>query len=766
MSHTLFPISLPEREWTEFPAQGLSAPASGVIYRNGSNERGVPLGGLGTGFITLCTNSTLDYYSTIFNAFMERNVAPSLGDKPLDGLAVFTRDRSTVPSLKLPFLGLATGGRTWVLSSTEVDGTEGPSNIHYWGHYPVADVEYELDSPVGVGLRAWSPFLPGDGPGSNVPGAVFEIHLRNKTGGPQEGRIGFSFHGPRADEMAFNAHGPRQGLVGNAEYDHRKIDDGVSGVEVLTTWEDMRYSYALGAEGGDDVLTGGELTGEGWGRLGDALPETTPGDSGASIAVDFSLGAGERQTIRFFLGWYAPHWRTMVRRVGLSMNDYSHMYASKFSSARNVVRNLAQGHRSLLKRVLAWQDVIYGEQRLPGWLKDSLVNILAVLPQQSFWFKSFDPDHWWGSEGLFCVNESLLSCAQQACIANDEFGEWATNILFPEQALNKLRTFKHYQRPNGQTPSTLGDGTEGDQPWYDQQLPVDGQVYVHMVDRYWQATGDDAMLGEYYESVKAGMEFMKSIDLDSDGLLEVKGSNQYYDSWPAMAGPAIHISGYWLATLRIAERMAEKMGDREYAEDCRSWIKRGSRSLEEKLWNPEQDSYLLYHQPETGIKSDSILSDQLIGQWFAHIHGLPRIFPEDRTQRVLETIWSHNVKAAQFGVRTAVTPDLGEDKGGLYSGMQAPSYSTLVPSMLMVYAGDAYRGIDVAHSTWQRMVVDGQMAWDMAAHVTQEGKTGAGLEYYHNTMLWAMPMAVLDEDLSSYRSATGLVGRIVKAASR
>ena len=102
----------------------------------------------------------------------------------------------------------------------------------------------------------------------------------------------------------------------------------------------------------------------------------------------------------------------------------------------------------------------------------------------------------------------------------------------------------------------------------------------------------------------------------------------------------------------------------------------------------------------------------------------------------------------------------------MYSVMQAPSYSTLVPSMLMVYAGDAYRGIDVAHSTWQRMVVDGQMAWDMAAHVTQEGKTGAGLEYYHNTMLWAMPMAVLDEDLSSYRSATGLVGRIVKAASR
>ena len=58
MSHTLFPTDLPEHEWVEFPAVGFSQPATGVIYRDGSNERGVPLGGLGTGFITLCT----EYY--------------------------------------------------------------------------------------------------------------------------------------------------------------------------------------------------------------------------------------------------------------------------------------------------------------------------------------------------------------------------------------------------------------------------------------------------------------------------------------------------------------------------------------------------------------------------------------------------------------------------------------------------------------------------------------------------------------------------------
>ena len=761
MDSRIFQIDVPGTGWVQFHAEGFSNPATGVVYRDGSDERGVPLGGLGTGFITLCTDGTLDYYSTIFNAFMERNI-----ERPGDGSLIERNDRAKVPSLKLPFLGLSVGGRVWLLSHAEVEGVSGPSRTHYWGHYPVADIEYESDAPVEVGLRAWSPFFPGDGPGSNVPGAVFQVHLRNRSDAPQQGTVGFSFHGPRLDEMAFNAHGPLQSMLRDPEYRRTEIEGGVSGVEVLSTWEeDMSYGYALGATGHGDVRTGGELVGEAWNRLGHDLPQPASNDGGASISIDFSLDPGESQTVRFFLGWHAPKWRAIYRRFyWRTSNDYSHMYATRFSSAGDVVEHLARDHRALLQRVLAWQGVIYDEQRLPGWLQDSLINVLAVLPQNSFWLNSLDPDHWWGGEGFFCVNESLLSCAQQACIANDSVGEWATNILFPDQALNKLRAFKHYQKANGQTLSTLGAGTEPDQPWYDQQLTADGQAYVHAVDRYWQVTGDDGVLDEYYESVKAGVNFMKWVDQDGDGLIDVKGNNQGYDDWPSMAGAAVHISGYWLATLRMAERMAEKMGDREFAEDCRSWIERGSRSAEDKLWNEALGSYLLYHQPETGIRSDSILSDQLFGECFARLHGLPRVFPEERTRQVLETIWDHNVKAARFGVRTAVTPDLRNVEGGLYSDLQAPSYSSLVPSMLMVDSGDAARGLEVMRSTWHQMVVDGQMAWDMPACVTPEGKAGYGLEYYHNTMLWALPMAVLGEDLRGYAADTGFAGRVARAA--
>ncbi len=151
----------------------------------------------------------------------------------------------------------------------------------------------------------------------------------------------------------------------------------------------------------------------------------------------------------------------------MGMNDYSHMYSTRFKNALEVAEYLDLRRGPLLGRILAWQAVVYGEGRLPGWLQDSLVNVFAVLAQQSFWSRSLDLGHWWGEEGLFCVNESILSCPQQSCIANDEFGEWPVDLFFPELAANKLRAFRHYQRPSGQTPSTLGTGTELDQPWYD-----------------------------------------------------------------------------------------------------------------------------------------------------------------------------------------------------------------------------------------------------------------------------------------------------------
>jgi uncharacterized protein (DUF608 family) len=60
----------------------------------------------------------------------------------------------------------------------------GPANaqeIHYWGHYPIADLEYDTTSEVSVGLRAWTPFIPGDAPTSNLDRSQIFVKREKRT---------------------------------------------------------------------------------------------------------------------------------------------------------------------------------------------------------------------------------------------------------------------------------------------------------------------------------------------------------------------------------------------------------------------------------------------------------------------------------------------------------------------------------------------------------------------------------------------------------
>ena len=224
---TIFPCVVPGKQWIRFPAQGFdSHPACGVIYRTGDTvTNGMPLGGIDTGCVDLETSGMLGY-ATIYNTHVPRR-----------------------GPMNVPILGLSVGGKTWLLchpqpkdggggyqpsaagrtytlwrngkyeQTTELvtpvpmalnfKGLRTAQEIHYWGHYPVADLEFQTDAPLSVGLRAWSPFLPGDVVDSMLPGAVFEVHLRNPSPVAQSGTIAFSFPGPLDKEA-----GPRHSSGG------------------------------------------------------------------------------------------------------------------------------------------------------------------------------------------------------------------------------------------------------------------------------------------------------------------------------------------------------------------------------------------------------------------------------------------------------------------------------------------------------------------------------------------------------------------------
>ncbi|MBI2841990.1 MAG: hypothetical protein HYX78_01170 [Armatimonadetes bacterium] len=565
---------------------------------------------------------------------------------------------------------------------------------------------------------------------------------------------------------------PENDLV-NVRREH--IKRGFTGVSVSAVRNGFERGCALGIIGDNSVRFGGALGADAraWNGISEILPAPGSKETGSSVAADLTLKPGESKTLRFILAWYAPYWKSTSPpeqwNSAQAGNPYMHAYAARLKSAVDAAQYLARNHRSLLERILSWQEVVYSEKRLPGWLQDALINILAVLPQQSLLVKSPDPDHWWGKEAFFSVTDSILSCPQQCCVWNHEFGEWPVSLLFPELALRALEAFKRHQRPTGQTLAGFGPGTEPDRPWFDQYRAMDCPAYVNLLDRYRLSTGDDAILKEWYLSVKAGMKFMFTRDEDNDGLPDVHGFNyQFMDWWP-MEGAAVNASTYWLATLEMAERMARLAGDDEFAQKCVRLIEKGRRSFKQKLWNGNVGSYFLYNDPATGKKSDTVCTEQLCGDARAIYHGLPPIIGRANLLKVLAALERLNVAATKHGVRLAARPDGGEDDTNPFTTYITPGWSTIGTASVMARSGDPHfekLGLEIVRRTWRNIVISRNMAWDQPALLKVDGTRGFGMEYYHNTMLWAFPLAVLGQDIRAACSPGGFVERVRAAGQR
>ena len=761
MPQNLFPTDLPERQWTEFDAHGYDAPVTGLIHR-GTNPPacGVPLGGIDTGCLDIEARGLLGY-ATIFNSLVPRR-----------------------GPINLPFLGMSIDRQTWVMSTLPIGWREGAtwndlyggkqydavrtaSEIHYWGHYPVADMEFETDAPVSVALRAWSPFIPGDTRDSMIPGAVYEVHLRNDSADEHSGTLAFTFPGPN------------EGEAGTTSFQRDEIVGTLKGVSVSSE----QASYVLAALDQREVRHGGALgvDGEAWATIERHLPHTETGP-GATIAVDFKLAAGEERIVRYVLAWHAPVWRgggTMTS----GGNAYRHMYAKHYPDVRAVAHDIALRHEDLLRRVLAWQGAVYAEGSYPAWLRDSLVNVLHLITETSVWAQAESPVGDWCNvdDGVFGMNEAPRTCPQIECIPCSFYGNLPLVYFFPETALSTLRAYKAYQYPSGAAPWVFGGVTTGTKP-YEMALPspgyshkpqttLDGPCYVDMVDRMWRATGDDDLLAEFYDSVKRNAIFTMNLRPGSGdaGVVSMPEDNAAQDWFEScdLFGIVPHIGGAHLAQLRMARRMAEEMGDADFVAQCDAWIEGGSAVMEEQAW--ADTHYMLFHEVETGKRSDVVMGYQLDGEWMALFHGLPGVFRQDRVDTTLDTLMKTCGAVTDAGLATFAAPEGVEIDPEVWDpgywgtrGVHPPG--TMMAAMVYLYRGRRDEGLElVRRSVETIMRRDWYWDWPVCIEGT-EPRIGA--DYYQNLMLWSVPAALAGQDLAGPTRDGGLVARMIAAGRR
>ncbi|KAG6521629.1 hypothetical protein ZIOFF_018754 [Zingiber officinale] len=174
--------------------------------------------------------------------------------------------------------------------------------------------------------------------------------------------------------------------------------------------------------------------------------------------------------------------------------------------------------------------------------------------------------------------------------------------------------------------------------------------FVLQVYRDFAATGDMSFGKDVWPAVCAAIDYMDQFDRDGDGLIENDGfPDQTYDAW-TVHGISAYCGCLWLAALEAGAAMAQRLGDRAFAEKCKIKFLKAKPVFEAKLWN---GSYFNYDSGSSS-NSRSIQADQLAGQWYTASSGLPSLFDEVKIRHTLQKIFEYNVMKVRGGRMGAV----------------------------------------------------------------------------------------------------------------
>ena len=440
------------------------------------------------------------------------------------------------------------------------------------------------------------------------------------------------------------------------------------------------------------------------------------------------------------------------------------MNALVYPTIEDVITYMADRHESILQRIIDWQQVVY-DSEYPLWLKDTLINSLALITEDGFYAQPKGPLGDWCADGLFGMIECPRACPQIECIPCSWYGNMPIVYFFPKLAHSTLKGYKEYFREDGAAPFCFGPQTDmwqgNNNHAHDNQIMLNGVCYVDMVYRMWQRSGDKNLLSEFYDSVKTSTTLTATMGEEPYpvvGFPPGDKQTEWWEGWP-WTGIATHAAGMHLSNILLAEAMAQAMGDEAFAKQCRRWFEKGSRTLESNNWL--EGSYLLYNKPQTGTKSDKVMSNQLDADWANAYLGLKEgVFKPERALETLATIkrtcLNELVGAVSFASRD------GSQELTTY-GIFPPE--TLILGMTYMYKGDRKTGLKVSYDSMYNMVIRQGKGWDMTNMVNADtGEVRFGTDYYQMMILWAVPPAMDGVDLKTFCRPGGLVDKMLKAA--
>ena len=200
----------------------------------------------------------------------------------------------------------------------------------------------------------------------------------------------------------------------------------------------------------------------------------------------------------------------------------------------------------------------------------------------------------------------------------------------------------------GATPHDLGAPNE--QPWdatnytayQDCNLWKDlGSDFVLQVWRTYQLAPDGkdlTFLADCWPAAVQALRYLKTFDINNDGLPDNGGApDQTFDDW-ALKGVSAYCGALWIAALEAAlamgQTLALELGVDTAAEqrDFSQWLQQSRGNFDQLLWNGE------FYKIDAESGTPVVMADQLCGDFYARLLGLPPVVSEANARSSLQAI--------------------------------------------------------------------------------------------------------------------------------
>ena len=614
------------------------------------------------------------------------------------------------------------------------------TQVRMRARYPVAQLEFPgAPLPVQVRLTTYCPLIPHNEKDSALPVAVFSFTLTNRSRravratllGELQNAVGFSGIGLMTGAANPGFGGNRNRLMKLAgatvlRMDNRTLADdsplhGSMALAALTPRAQVLTQY-------DDHWT---LWHE-FARSG-RLPKTKPAQPSppgrtwyGALAVPVSLKPGQQRQVTFLIAWHFPN------RINESVLDQhtpggragprvGNMYNNWFADAGGVVRYVHRHFDRLERQTMLFRDCFY-DATLPESVLDRVGSQIATIRS---------PTCQWHEDGFFGGYEGcgeLAGCCPMNCTHVWNY-EHTLAFLFPRLERQMRHTdLTDQMEPDGlqhyRTVLPLCEPRESG-------LAVDGQLgTVLKTYREYLLGGGDEWLKRYYPAARSALEFIiRLLDPGGEGVLEGPQHNTYDAT---LYGVNSYMSSFYLAALRAGEEMASALNRRADVKRYREIFDRGSKTLDRLTFNGEYYREV-FRGPKTSAKVDKRLadqwwarpqshvsigdgcwSDQLIGQWWAHVLGLGYLLPRGHVRQALAAVFKRNWQRRIGGLHGAAprvvygVPVASPDDAAMINGTWPKDKP---PQKPVPYRGDVFSGVE----------------YQVAAHLIMEGLVNKGL---------------------------------------